>query len=55
MGLKGDLGELPLPDLVEMTSVGGKTGRLVLFDEEDASPASSCSAAGASWARTAAS
>ena len=36
MGLKGDLGELPLPDLVEMTSVGGKTGRLVLFDEEDA-------------------
>jgi hypothetical protein len=35
MGLKGDLGELPLPDLVEMTSVGGKTGRLVLFDEED--------------------
>jgi hypothetical protein len=36
MGLKGDLGELPLADLVEMTSVGGKTGRLVLFDEEDA-------------------
>jgi hypothetical protein len=36
MGLKGDLGELPLPDLVQMTSVGGKTGRLVLFDEEDA-------------------
>lgn len=36
MGLRGDLGELPLPDLVEMTSVGGKTGRLVLFDEEDA-------------------
>jgi hypothetical protein len=36
MGLKGDLGELPLPDLVEMTSVGAKTGRLVLFDEEDA-------------------
>jgi hypothetical protein len=36
MGLKGDLGELPLPDLVEMTSVGGKSGRLVLFDEEDA-------------------
>ena len=35
MGLRGDLGELPLPDLVEMTSVGGKTGRLVLFDEED--------------------
>ena len=36
MGLMGDLGELPLPDLVEMTSVGGKSGRLVLFDEEDA-------------------
>ena len=36
MGLKGDLAELPLTDLVEMTSVGGKTGRLVLFDEEDA-------------------
>ena len=35
MGLRGDLGELPLPDLVEMTSVGGKTGRLVLYDEED--------------------
>jgi hypothetical protein len=36
MGLRGDLAELPLPDLVEMTSVGGKTGRLVLFDEEGA-------------------
>jgi hypothetical protein len=36
VGLIGDLGELPLPDLVQMTSVGGKTGRLVLFDEEDA-------------------
>jgi Domain of unknown function (DUF4388) len=36
MGLIGDLGELPLPDLVQMTSVGGKTGRLVLLDEEDA-------------------
>jgi hypothetical protein len=36
MGLRGDLGELPLPDLVEMTSVGGKTGRLVLYDEENA-------------------
>jgi hypothetical protein len=36
MGLKGDLGEMPLSDLVEMTSVGGKTGRLVLYDEEDA-------------------
>jgi hypothetical protein len=36
MGLRGDLGELPLPNLVEMTSMGGKTGRLVLYDEEDA-------------------
>jgi hypothetical protein len=36
VGLSGDLGELPLPDLVQMTSVGGKTGRLVLLDEEDA-------------------
>jgi hypothetical protein len=36
VGLIGDLGELPLPDLVEMTSVGGKTGRLVLYDEEGA-------------------
>jgi hypothetical protein len=36
MGLIGDLGELPLPDLVQMTSVGSKTGRLVLLDEEDA-------------------
>jgi hypothetical protein len=36
MGLRGDLGEMPLSDLVEMTSVGGKTGRLVLYDEEDA-------------------
>ncbi len=36
MGLIGDLGELPLADLVQMTSVGGKTGRLVILDEEDA-------------------
>jgi hypothetical protein len=36
MGLTGDLGELPLPELVQMTSVGAKTGRLVLFDEEGA-------------------
>jgi hypothetical protein len=36
VSLIGDLGELPLPDLVQMTSVGGKTGRLVLRDEEDA-------------------
>jgi hypothetical protein len=36
VGLTGDLRELPLADLVQMTSIGGKTGRLVLFDEEDA-------------------
>jgi hypothetical protein len=32
MGLKGDLGELPLSDLIEMTSLGGKSGRLFLYD-----------------------
>ena len=36
MGLRGDLAELRLPDLVEMTAIGGKTGLLVLYDEEDA-------------------
>jgi hypothetical protein len=36
MGLKGSLAELPLVDLIEMTSLGGKTGRLTLFDEEGA-------------------
>ena len=36
MGLKGTLAELPLADLVEMTSLGGKSGRLTLFDEEGA-------------------
>jgi hypothetical protein len=36
MGLKGDLGELPLSDLIEMTSLGGKTGRLVMYDVEGA-------------------
>lgn len=36
MGLRGDLGEMALPDLVEMTSVGDKTGRLVIYDEEEA-------------------
>jgi hypothetical protein len=36
VGLSGDLTELPLADLVQMTSVGGKTGRLVLFDVEHA-------------------
>ena len=34
MGLKGSLAELPLADLIEMISLGGKTGRLTLFDEE---------------------
>ena len=33
MGLKGSLAELPLADLIEMTSLGGKSGRLTLFDE----------------------
>ena len=36
MGLKGTLAELPLADVIEMTSLGGKTGRLTLFDEEGA-------------------
>ena len=36
MGLTGSLAELPLADLIEMTSLGGKTGRLALFDEEGA-------------------
>jgi hypothetical protein len=36
MGLKGSLAELPLSDLIEMTSLGGKTGLLLLFDEEGA-------------------
>ncbi len=36
VGLRGDLAELCLADLVEMTAIGGKTGLLVLYDEEDA-------------------
>ena len=36
MGLKGTLAELPLADVIEMTSLGGKTGRLTVFDEEGA-------------------
>lgn len=36
MGLKGRLDELPLADLIEMTSLGGKTGHLTLFDERGA-------------------
>jgi hypothetical protein len=36
MGLRGSLAELPLADLIEMTSLGGKTGLLVLSDEEGA-------------------
>lgn len=34
MGLKGELGELPLSDLIEMTSLGGKTGLMVIHDAE---------------------
>jgi hypothetical protein len=34
MGLSGSLAELSLADLIEMTSLGSKTGRLVLFDED---------------------
>jgi hypothetical protein len=34
VGLKGSLDELPLTDLVEMTSLGDKTGRLLILDEE---------------------
>ncbi len=30
MTLKGDLSELPLSDLIEMTALGGKTGRLLI-------------------------
>jgi len=36
MGLTGSLAELPLTALIEMTSLGGKSGRLTLFDEEGA-------------------
>lgn len=36
MGLSGDLADLPLSDLIEMMSVGGKSGRLVLYDGEEA-------------------
>jgi len=36
MGLKGSLTELQLADLVEMISLGGKSGRLALRDEEGA-------------------
>ncbi len=34
MGLRGDLGELALSDLIEMTALGGKTGRLLLYGTE---------------------
>ena len=36
MGLNGSLGELPLSDLVEMTAIGGKTGRLTLSGADGA-------------------
>ena len=36
MGLKGTLDELPLADVIEMTSLGGKTGRLTLYDAQGA-------------------
>jgi hypothetical protein len=36
MGLKGNLAEMPLPDLIEMTALGGKTGRLVIFRADGA-------------------
>jgi Domain of unknown function (DUF4388) len=36
MGLKGSLDELPLADLIQMISLGGKTGRLTLFAEKGA-------------------
>ena len=36
MGLSGSLAELPLADLIEMTALGGKTGRLVLLNEQGA-------------------
>jgi hypothetical protein len=36
MGLSGSLTELPFADLIEMTSLGGKTGLLVLSDDKGA-------------------
>src|SRR5659263_28949 len=36
MGLSGSFAELPLADLIEMTALGAKTGRLVLSDETGA-------------------
>lgn len=36
MGLSGSFAELPLADLIEMTALGGKTGRLVVSDETGA-------------------
>lgn len=35
MGLRGRLDELPLTDLIEMISLGGKTGRLVVAAEDE--------------------
>ena len=48
MGLKGDLGELPLPDLVQMTSVGARPAASSSSTRRMSSPACSCSAAGGS-------
>jgi len=36
MGLEGNLRELALADLIEMTSLGGKTGLLLLFGQDAA-------------------
>ena len=36
MGLRGNLQELALADLIEMTSLGGKTGLLLLYGADDA-------------------
>lgn len=36
MTLRGDLRELPLPDLIEMTVLGGKTGKLMISSADGA-------------------
>ena len=35
MSLKGDLTELPLADLIEMTALGGKSGRLLISASDE--------------------